>query len=292
MAMLLALPMFSYAAGNCRPIEHALGTSCVPAHPVRIAVLDTGELDIAIALGITPIAATSAYQINALPDYLPAITDEVISLGMIQEPDLELLLKLQPDLIISSKLRHGRIYDQLSGIAPTVFSESIGASWIDNLRLFADALNRSAKADIWIEKFEQQCRTVQEKYNKLGKPPLSVVRSLQTHIRLYLPDSFIGSILQHCGLQRPISQQGKGFAVRLRSPSKITQLEAPLILLSEYSPSQGSLIQDWQKSPFWRLLKGKTYPVNDSYWMLGIGPIAAQKVLNDLQSILDNYAAN
>lgn len=291
-AVLLALPVLSSSADNCRPVQHAMGHSCVPLQPLRVAVLDTGELDTALALGVLPVAATTPYQVGNLPAYLPVQANSIASLGIVQEPDLERLLQLQPDLILGSKLRHGKIYQQLSAIAPTVFSESIGSSWMDNLKLFASALNRTDSATQWQQQFAQQCDRVTALYARTGRPPVSVVRSMQTHIRLYLPDSFIGSILQRCGIRRPPSQNVSGFAVRLRSPGKITQLDAPLILLSEYSETQGSLIQSWQQTPFWRLLEGKLHPVNDSYWMLGIGPIAAKNVLNDLQNILETYAVN
>ena len=211
------------------------------------------------------------------------------SLGVVQEPDLERLMQLQPDLILGSQQRHGQLYPILSSIAPTVFSETIGATWADNLTLFGQALGREAEAEQWLARIDRQCRRIGERYQAKGRPRLSIVRSMQTHIRLYLGESFIGALMQRCGLRRPESQSGDGFARRLRSPRQIDLMEGDIILLSEYAPEQGSLIRRWQQSPFWSRLQGRVYPVDDSYWMLGIGPLAAHRVLSDLERILDDY---
>lgn len=276
-------------AAPCRPLDHALGQSCVAEQSLRVAVLDTGELDMALALDVMPVAATTAYQVGQFPAYLGLDDSGLESLGVVQEPDLERLLRLRPDLILGSRLRHGRLYPLLSGIAPTVFSDSIGASWEKNFRLFARALNREDAAERRLAAIDNRCRRIGRQYELKGRPRLSVVRSMQTHVRLYLRDSFIGDLLRRCELQRPDSQAGKGFARQLGSPRHIEALDGDIILLSEYAPDKGSLIRRWRDSPFWSLLEGRVYGVDDSYWMLGIGPLAAEKVLADLERIIDDY---
>ncbi|OMH34050.1 hypothetical protein BGP75_12615 [Motiliproteus sp. MSK22-1] len=273
----------------CQAIEHALGSSCVSQNPLRVAVLDTGELDMVLALGINPIASTTPYQVGQFPQYLPTEHIQIQSLGVVQEPDLEQLMRLKPDLILGSQFRHGRLYTLLSSIAPTVFSESVGASWADNLRLFARALDKDTEAENLLNEIDRQCQTIRHLYDSKGQPSLSIVRSMQTHIRLYLPGSFIGELMNRCGLLRPTAQSGKGFARRLRSPQQIDLLEGDIILLSEYSPKQGSLVQRWRHSGFWQRLRGQVYEIDDSYWMLGIGPLAAKQVLDDLEQIINDY---
>lgn len=282
------LPAVSMAT-TCRPVSHAMGSSCVPPAPQRVVVLDTGELDIALALGVMPIAATTAYQVAEFPSYLPLNASSVRPLGVVQEPDLERLIRLQPDLILGSQQRHGQLYPIVSTIAPTVFSDSLGASWADNLRLFAQALDESAAAEQILTDIDRQCDRIRTQYLAKGQPQLSVVRSMQTHVRLYLANSFIGSVIARCGLDRPASQSGNGFARRLRSPRHIDLLDGDIILLSEYAPDQGSLVRRWQATDFWPRLRGRVYPVDDSYWMLGIGPLAAKRVLDDLERILNDY---
>ncbi|MBO0791975.1 MAG: hypothetical protein J2P36_13650, partial [Ktedonobacteraceae bacterium] len=66
--MLLGLSVVLGACGNqaaggttdMRTIKHAMGETKVPASPKRVVVLDTGELDAVISLGIIPVGAVEA----------------------------------------------------------------------------------------------------------------------------------------------------------------------------------------------------------------------------------------
>lgn len=116
-----------------REIRHALGTTTIESKPERIVVLDTGELDAMVQLGIRPVGAAE-YNAAGLPQYLRDQVQGIEVVGTTAEPDLEAILALNPDLILSSKLRHEAIYDRLSAIAPTVqagqFLEVDSATWI------------------------------------------------------------------------------------------------------------------------------------------------------------------
>lgn len=270
----------------CRPVHHAMGESCVPASPRRVVVLDTGELDMALALGVMPIATTTPYQVGGFPDYLAIGDTPPHSLGVIQEPDVERILRLAPDLILGSRQRHGRLYPLLSRLAPTVFSASLGADWEANFRLFARALGKEGEAERFLAGLDARCRRIARFAERLGDPAISLVRSMQTHVRLYLPDSFAGSLLARCGLARPAPQSAAGVVRQLANPRQIQALDGDIILLSEYAPEQGSLIRRWQDTPFWSLIEGQVYEVADDYWMLGIGPLAAERALDALERIL------
>jgi iron complex transport system substrate-binding protein len=108
-----------------------MGTTQVPAEPKRVVVLDTGELDTAITLGVTPVGAVRAPVEDGLLDYLAEKTAGVELVGAIAEPNLEVIAGLKPDLILSSKVREEARYEALSRIAPTVFSET-PSKWKEN----------------------------------------------------------------------------------------------------------------------------------------------------------------
>lgn len=127
---LLASVLFTSASSqeiSCsgRVVQHAAGISGVPKTPKRVVVLDTGELDSVLALGIRPIGAVTALG-TGFPSYLKGRTEGIADVGTIQQPSLERIAALKPDLILTSKLRHGTLYGQLSRIAPTVMAESVG----------------------------------------------------------------------------------------------------------------------------------------------------------------------
>ncbi len=274
---------------SCISIQHAAGETCVPDQVKKLVVLDTGELDISMSLGYTPVATTYPYQKTNLPDYIATPATSIVSIGLNSQPDLERILQMQPDLILGSQWVHGHLYPTLSQIAPTVLSEKVGVSWRENFKLFAQALQQEREAEQVLQQYEQRCQQINQQYQLKGSPSISVVRSMQDHVRLYLQDTFVHSLLSQCGIRRPEIQDSLGFAIRLRSPAQIQQLEGHIILLSEYSPKQGSLIRQWQNTRFWSLLQGPIIPIDDNHWMLGIGPLAADKVLQDLEEIIQSY---
>ena len=51
-------------------ITHAMGTTEVPAEPKRVVVLDTDKIDTALTLGVTPVGAARAGELNELADLL------------------------------------------------------------------------------------------------------------------------------------------------------------------------------------------------------------------------------
>ena len=125
--------------------EHPMRETEIEGTPDRVVLLDTGELDSAMSLGVKPVGAVEAVEGLGLPSYLEG-TGGIENVGTIEEPNLEKIATLEPDLILSSRLRHEAIYDQLSQIAPTVFTETTGVTWKANFEKHAEAMNRGGEA--------------------------------------------------------------------------------------------------------------------------------------------------
>jgi ABC-type Fe3+-hydroxamate transport system substrate-binding protein len=102
-----------------RTVEHAMGQTEIPQQPERVVVLDTGELDTALSLGVTPVGAVTTAVSDGFLSYLAEDAADVEVVGTIAEPNLEAIAALRPDLILSNRTRHEDLYDELSQIAPT-----------------------------------------------------------------------------------------------------------------------------------------------------------------------------
>ncbi len=109
-------------AGGTRVLSHAMGKTEIPANPQRVVVLDGPVLDACFALWITPVGGTTGVEDDPWPEYPGPGAEGIMNAGDIAEPNLEKIASLEPDLIISLQFRHEGIYEQLSGIAPTVLS--------------------------------------------------------------------------------------------------------------------------------------------------------------------------
>jgi iron complex transport system substrate-binding protein len=278
------------ATASERVIQHAMGETTVPANPQRVVVLDTGELDAAMTLGIKPVGAVEAIPGQGFPSYLEG-TEGIENVGTIAEPNLEQIATLNPDLILSSKLRHEEIYNQLSEIAPTVFAETTGVTWKENFDLFAEALGRIEAANIVKEEYQGRIEEFQQAMgDQLKETEVSVVRFTPGDTRIYQKASFSGTVLEDAGLPRPPSQDVDEFAITNASEEIIPEIGGDVIFVTVYGSEDETAKQAFLSHPLWQQLnavqQGRVYEVSDDLWMLGIGYTAANGVIDDLTRYL------
>ncbi|MCA1655324.1 MAG: ABC transporter substrate-binding protein, partial [Pseudonocardiaceae bacterium] len=141
-----------------------MGSTTISGEPRRVVVLDSGELDSVLALGVTPVGAVRADATSALQSYLAGRTDGVEIVGTIGEPNLEAIAALRPDLILSSKLRHEALYTKLSDIAPTVFAEAVGVVWKENFLLAGTALGKRDEAERAVAAYERKATRLGQEF--------------------------------------------------------------------------------------------------------------------------------
>jgi len=118
---------------------------------------------------------------------------------------------------------------------------------------------------------------------------VGMVRQMADSLRLYGKGSFIGTILEDAGFSRPEIQQVDETKVDI-SREQISQADGDLIFYSGFGPTSQAPLDELVAGPLWQNLSavqnGKSYEVADDWWYLGIGPIAANLVLDDLEKFL------
>jgi iron complex transport system substrate-binding protein len=289
-------PVASPAAGATRLVKHAMGETEVPVNPQRVVVLDGPPLDACFLLGVIPVGATTGVANAPWPEYLGDGTKTIVNVGDIAEPDLEQILALQPDLIISLKIRHEEIYAQLSEIAPTVFSEDTAAGWRDSFLVFADALNKNDQVAGIVSGFDDRCAGIAEKLgDRLTATSISIVRVVGTDLRSYQVGAFSGSVLAEIGFPRPESQTDPDESWIALSAEQYKTVDAEYMFVCSYgdqATADFSLLVD---TPLWGTLdvvkNDRVYYVPDEYWMVAIGYIAAGLILDDIEKyVIDGVA--
>ncbi|MFE9612469.1 ABC transporter substrate-binding protein [Streptomyces sp. NPDC006012] len=272
-----------------RTITHAMGTTVIKEQPKRVVVLDVGELDNVVSLGIKPVGLAPSEGSPELPSYLKGGAGKPTNVGTINSLNLEAIAALKPDLILGSQLRAANSYDELSQIAPTVFSIRPGFTWKENYLLNAATLDKTAQAKANLAAYESKAKALG---TKLGadKPSVSMVRYMpEGKIRLYANDSFIGTILDDVGIPRPKNQDIADLAVEV-SAENIDQADADYIFTGVYGDPKATDKTKAQGNPLWKNLKavkdGHAFDVSDETWYLGLGVTAANAVLDDLEQHL------
>jgi iron complex transport system substrate-binding protein len=271
-------------------VEHAMGTTTIVGKPERIVALDSSYADTTLLLEkeLVGIATYRAYSTD-LPDYLGDARDEyaddVESVGELEAPSLEKIAALKPDLIVSAKIRHEALYDQLSQIAPTIMSETTGATFKDNIRLLAKAVGEEELAEQKIAAYETAAAEVGTAVNeKAGHPTISVTRFLDGPTRLYLNDTYSGIVLADAGLARPEPQDTTGFALEI-SEENIKQADADKIFVTTYEDEEDLALktkQAFENNALWTPLEPKVTEVSDTTWMTAVSLQGAYYILADI----------
>ena len=285
------------SGGPTHVIEQAMGRTTVPEHPQRIVVLDTDKLDTLSTLGITPVGAALPDETAGMPAYLGPAFAKIKRVGTLQEPDLEAIAALTPDLILGSKFRQEKFYGELSKIAPTVFTDKVGITWKENFLLDSDAAGKAAEGRQRLQAYEAQAEQLGRQLGDPAKLKISLVRFRPDEIREYGPASFAGIVLNDIGLGRPKAQLLEGKADRrfaTLSPERLDQIDGDLIFVSAFGQQAAQRQATVTAGPLWKKLgavkAGHVQVVNDEVWMTGIGVTAAEKILGDVRTYVGPLA--
>jgi iron complex transport system substrate-binding protein len=115
---------------------------------------------------------------------------------------------------------------------------------------------------------------------------VSVVRFTQDRVRAYAVGSFSGTVLQDAGLTRPPLERADTTWLEI-GLELIPQLDSDVMFVCSYGDA-GAVEARFRQDPLWSRLevvkRGAIHKVSDDHWMLGIGPLAAGRILDDLTS--------
>ncbi|MFC4533585.1 ABC transporter substrate-binding protein [Sphaerisporangium dianthi] len=286
------------AAAFPRVVKHAMGETTVPARPLRVVALDQSFVDAVLALDTEVVGFTTYRAVtDRLPDYLGASVQRYGAnaqvVGTLEAPSLEKIIALKPDLIVSAKVRHEALYGKLAQIAPTVFSETSGAIWKDNLRLMGKALGKEDLAEQKIKAYEDRAAKIGQEV-KAGNggtmPTVTVARFAgEPTVRLYVENSYSGVVLKDAGFPRPQGQPTTTDTVAVDiSEERITDLDADRIFIASYPDEKGDVrkVQEkFQANPLWARLKGERHDVDDVTWMTACGILGAHVILDDVAKV-------
>jgi ferric hydroxamate transport system substrate-binding protein len=296
MLMMLALllvsitPLTAQDTTECengfRLIVHALGETCVSNDVQRVVTLEHSMTEAVATLGVQPIGVADLQRYNVLVGLPIPPSEDTVDVGSRNEPNLEIITSLNPDLIIAASWRVTENYDELNAIAPTITfvgSEDL-ATMSDYFTTIAIALNREAEAQQILEDMHQHFTDAATRVSDANVDSSFILSqtwyedSIAT-FRLFTDNSMPVEILTQIGLENDWSGESNpdGFSV--------VGIEA----LGELEPTNFLFITDvdsapfYAESPLWNSLPfvqaGTAYRLNDDLWLFG-GPLSAQRFVN------------
>jgi iron complex transport system substrate-binding protein len=144
-------------------IENKFGTTEIPAEPERVVTVGFNDSDFVLALGVTPVGVRENlgdYDVTQRPwaqEQLDGAGDLPTVGGA--EIDVEAVAALEPDLIVGVySYMDQAVYDQLSGIAPTLAQTDAYADgatpWQEQTLLTGQALGKEDEAQALVDDVE------------------------------------------------------------------------------------------------------------------------------------------
>ncbi|UXN70822.1 iron-siderophore ABC transporter substrate-binding protein [Devosia neptuniae] len=288
-AGLFAALMLSSA--QAREITHAMGVTEVPDQPQRVVILTNEGTEALLHLGVVPVGAAQSWDVDPFYDHLVPLLGDAVSLGTETAINLELVASLEPDLIIGTKVRQEKIYEQLSAIAPTVMSETIGESWLKNYQFYGEVLGLGDKAAANVAALEVRAKELAAAIGDGVNEEISLVRFSPSRTRLYFRGSFPGVVLDLVGFKRPPAQDHTETFTEVQK-ERIPEMAGDRIFYfsSDNDNSEDKANMDeWLADPLWLNLEavkaGKAQRVGELAWNAGGGIYCAYMMLDDLADI-------
>lgn len=242
-------------------IRHDLGTSHVPAHPQRVAVLNPGFNDTLHDLGIKPVAAADNRS----------------------HPDLNKIASLKPDLIIADSSLHEGIYHKLTEIASTIALKNEDADYQDAVDAALTIEKAAGKEGIIEKKLSAQEEKLNDIKRKLDAEGASILIMNAVNGSFSVKDDqfFTSRLLTLAGFTYAVqtASGGKSEPIKM-TPGGLLHIDPDYIVLLGGE-------KEFQKNPIWKQLKavknGHVYRADRAVWTERRSIDGADSILHDLQ---------
>jgi ferric citrate transport system substrate-binding protein len=269
-------------------IKHELGTSEVPENPKRIVTLELSFVDALNGLGMEPVGIADDKKGDMIKKLVGKKIDYT-SVGTRQQPNLEVISSLQPDLIIADVQRHKGIYEDLKKIAPTIELKSRESDYEENLDAFQTIAKAVGKEKESEERLNEHEKTLAELQDELkeekGKTVMpAVVRD--TSFQAHTSASYDGQFLEKIGFKNAVQDEEAYAEMNLE---QLSDVDPDVLILAN---NEGKLLTDeWKDNPLWKNLKAvkndQVYVVDRDLWTRFRGVVSAEAIGKDTVRLLN-----
>ncbi|WP_337099164.1 ABC transporter substrate-binding protein [Paenibacillus sp. YIM B09110] len=271
-------------------IKHAKGELTLEQHPVKIAVLDTKFVDQLVTLEEQPSGSVKAAADNSdFPAYLVNKLTDVKVLGTRDEPNLEAIVAMEPDLIICTEFQD-KVYDSLTKIAPTIMLD-FNEDWRDTLVTIGKIVGKSEEANAVLESYKEKTAKLKEELKaKLGDQTVALIRPRDEGIRVHTAGHRAAAILYNdLGLSAPQQvqeQQDSAYEISLEALPEVGADHYFLVQDDMFK----KVVEELQQSEVWKSIdavkNNQVYDVDSNVWIAYYGPIAINMVVDRVAEVI------
>lgn len=273
-----------------RTVKHPLGETRVPATAKRIVSLSNSATDSLCALGVKPILISTSWRADSVMPYLADQLKDIPTVRYGEAVDLEAILKAEPDLIFAGTSRDGRLYNQLSKIAPTVcVASSTMADREIRLLDVGETLGMGEAARQRLEQYYNLVETARQTLHEQAEgKPVSFLRFRRNTCVIYTQTTMFGPLLfdqleMEPDPEMPMVMTGGGWDVL--SVERLSKLKSEYIFMVVDRDSEIYLnrIRD---TPIWKnipaVVHDNVFIVDSGTWLSGDGVLGCEAIVEDV----------
>lgn len=263
----------------------------VGANPKRIAAVSYLAVDVALALGIKPVA-TTYMTAGREPNFLLGLTKDMKAIGQRAKPNLELLSEVKPDVIVAMRRYTTANAPQLEKLAPMVaYNMELLSQSYQEVADLSKVFGKPERGEELNASFKRDLETYAAKAPKGAKPRFQIMWAGDTPFSFHTENT-TASIVAALGgdnIVGPVQQDGKfGIQVSLET---MLEKDPEVIFVYDSGPNRPH-----ENNPIWQQLSavknGRVHYVGD-HWVETNGPIAREIVLKEAAHYLypDSFPA-
>lgn len=297
------------ASDKTQTVQHALGETEILGTPQRVVALEWIYAEDLLALGLQPVGMADIGGYNNWVKIPLALGPDVVDVGTRNDPNLETLAALQPDLILAPLNRVDETkYAALSAIAPTLVFDHYPAdqtsnqyeSMIENFHLIAEVVGRQAESEAVIAQLEAkfaEARALLEANDKLGEKFIltqGFTADNTATARLFVENALAIKIIEQIGLELGWNSgwQEFGFStVSMETLPELGDLHFFYVVQDDDNIFASEAVRPlWESLEF--VKKGHAYALGGGTWLFG-GPLSAEVLVDIvLHALVPDAAAS
>lgn len=289
--------LVSAAAASCTRQNQSQSNPSSSTSASRVVTLEWVYVEDLLALGIQPIGVADIRGYKTFVDVEPTLAETVVDVGTRQEPSLEAIAQLQPDLIIGTQLRHEAIYDSLSAIAPTLLFNPYpdALSQFDEMqqtfRAIAERVDRRNTGEAVLRQMQDTFKTASDRLRSAKQTNRAFIlgqfNEATPQIRLFTDNAMAVQILNQVGLENAWKGQIDRFGFNTVGIETFPKIEQANFLY--IATDNNTHLKQLQNNPVWKGLKfvqeNRLYSIGAEAWVFG-GPKSAQLLVEKVTTAL------
>jgi iron complex transport system substrate-binding protein len=276
-------------------VDTALGKVSLDKAATKVVTLEWTYAEELVALGVTPTgnADNKGYGtwITAQGAALPA---QVTDVGNRNEPSLEKIKALRPDLIVVDNERSKANLKQLQAIAPVLAFTYTTKPQLDTMKKnfteLAKAVGKEEKAAEVNGRIDAKAADLKGRLDKAGKGGLKYALAQgftangAASIRMLTDDAIAPQVLNLAGLKNGWKGQADAWGMTTVGVEGLTQVEKDSTFLYVAAENDNPFTGDLADNAVWKGLdfvkNDKALPLDPGTWLFG-GPLSAMHILDE-----------